>query len=87
MSKFQPYNQGKYICDAYVIIDEEKATADVRLVDIGINFDITNLNRMGDILLFTLRLEMLKRGYRLGKFKRDYMTEGGYYVDVYERKA
>lgn len=87
MSKFQPYNQGKYICDAYVIIDEEKATADVRLVDIGINFDITNLNRFGDILLFTLRLEMLKRGYRLGKFKRDYMTEGGYYVDVYERKA
>lgn len=86
MSKFQPYNQGKYICDAYVIIDEEKATADVRLVDIGINFDITNLNRVGGIL-FTLRLEMLKRGYRLGKFKRDYMTEGGYYVDVYERKA
>lgn len=86
MSKFQPYNQGKYICDAYVIIDEEKATADVRLVDIGINLDITNLNRVGGIL-FTLRLEMLKRGYRLGKFKRDYMTEGGYYVDVYERKA
>ena len=86
MSKFQPYNQGKYICDAYVIIDEEKATADVRLVDIGINFDIENLNRVGGIL-FTLRLEMLKRGYRLGKFKRDYMNEGGYYVDVYERKA
>lgn len=86
MAKFQPYNQGKYICDAYVIIDEEKATADVRHVDNGINFNITNLNRMGGIL-FTLRLEMLKRGYRLGKFKRDYNTEGGYYVDVYERKA
>lgn len=86
MAKLQPYNQGKYICDAYVIIDEEKATADVRHVDNGINFDIENLNRVGGIL-FTLRLEMLKRGYRLGKFKRDYNTEGGYYVDVYERKA
>ena len=86
MVKPQPYNQGKYICNAYVIIDEEKATADVRHVDNGINFNITNLNRVGGIL-FTLRLEMLKRGYRLGKFKRDYTTEGGYYVDVYERKA
>lgn len=24
MVKLQPYNQGEYICDAYVIIDEEK---------------------------------------------------------------
>lgn len=30
---------------------------------------------------------MLKRGYRLGKFKPDYTTDGGYNVDVYERKA
>lgn len=86
MVKLQPYNQGEYICDAYVIIDEEKATAHVRNVDHGINFDIENLNRVGGIL-FTLRLEMLKRGYRLGKFKPDYTTEGGYDVDVYERKA
>ena len=86
MAKLQPYNQGKYICDAYAIIDEENATAYIRNVDHGINFDIKNLNRVGGIL-FTLRLEMLKRGYRLGKFTRDYTTEGGYYVDVYERKA
>ena len=86
MVKLQPYNQGEYICDAYVIIDEGNATAHVRNVDHGINFDIENLNRVGGIL-FTLRLEMLKRGYRLGKFKPDYTTEGGYDVDVYERKA
>lgn len=86
MAKLQPYNQGKYICDAYVIIDEENATAHVRNIDKGINFDISNLNRVGGIL-FTLRLELLKRGYRLGKFKRDYTTEGVYDVDVYERKA
>lgn len=30
---------------------------------------------------------MLKRGYRLGRFKADYTTDGGYDVDVYERKA
>ena len=24
MVKLQPYNQGEYICDAYVIIDEKK---------------------------------------------------------------
>lgn len=86
MVKLQPYNQGEYICDAYVVIDEENATAHVRNIDNGINFDIENLNRVGGIL-FTLRLEMLKRGYRLGKFKPDYTTEGGYDVDVYERKA
>ena len=78
--------KGEYICDAYVVIDEENATAYVRNIDNGINFDIENLNRVGGIL-FTLRLEMLKRGYRLGKFKPDYTTDGGYNVEVYERKA
>lgn len=87
MIKLQPYNQGEYICDAYVIIDEETATAHVRNVDHGIKFDIENLNRTGGIL-FTLRIEMLKRGYKLGRFRRHgYTTEGGYNVDVYERKA
>lgn len=87
MIKLQPYNQGKYICDAYVIIDKETATAHVRNVDHGINFDIDNLNRTGGIL-FTLRIEMLKRGYKLGRFRHHgYTTEGGYNVDVYERKA
>lgn len=96
MIKLQPYNQGEYICDAYVIIDEENATAHVRNVDHGINFDIENLNRTGGIL-FTLRIEMLKRGYKLGRFRHDYTlgrfrhhgytTKGGYNVDVYERKA
>ena len=86
MVEFQPYNQGEYICDAYVIIDEETATARVLNVDHGINFDIENLNRIGGIL-FTLRIEMLKRGYRLGKFKPDSITDGGYDVDVYERKV
>ena len=33
MVKLQPYNQGEYICDAYVIIDEENATAHVRNID------------------------------------------------------
>lgn len=50
MVKLQPYNQGEYICDAYVIIDEENATAHVRNIDNGINFDIENLNRVGGIL-------------------------------------
>lgn len=86
MAKLQPYNQGEYICDAYAIIDEENATAYIRNVDHGINFDIKNLNRTGGIL-FTFRLEMLKRGYKLGKFKPDYTTDGGYNVEVYERKA
>lgn len=86
MIERQPYNQGEYICDAYVVIDEENAIAYVRNGDNGINFDIKNLNREGDILS-TFRLEMLKRGYRLGKFKPDYTTDGGYDVEVYERKA
>lgn len=87
MIKLQPYNQGEYICDAYVIIDEENATAHVRNIDRGINFDIDNLNRTGGIL-FTLRIEMLKRGYKLGRFRHHgCTTEGGYNVDVYERKA
>ena len=86
MIKPKPYNQGEYICDAYVIIDEENATAHVRNVAHGINFDIENLNRVGGIL-FTLRIEMLKRGYKLGSFKSDHTTKGGYDVDVYERKA
>ena len=86
MSKLQPYNQGEYICDAYVIIDKENATAHVHNIDHGINFDIPNLNQVGG-MLFTLRIEMLKRGYKLGKFKPDYTTDGGYNVDVYERKA
>lgn len=86
MVKLQPYNQGEYICDAYVVIIEENATAYVRNIDNGINFDIENLNRERDIF-FTLRLEMLKRGYRLGKFKPDYTTDGGYNVEVYELKA
>lgn len=86
MLELQPYNQGEHICDAYVIIDEETATAHVRNVDHGINFDIENLNRTGGIL-FTLRIEMLKRGYKLGRFRPDYTTDDGYEVDVYERKA
>lgn len=86
MIKLQPYNQGEHICDAYIIIDEEAATAHVLNIDHRINFAIENLNRTGGIL-FTLRIEMLKRGYKLGKFTPDYTTEGGYYVDVYERKA
>lgn len=86
MIELQPYNQGEYICDAYVIIDKETATAHVRNVDHGINFDIENLNRTGGIL-FTLRIEMLKRGYKLGHFKEDPTTRDCYDVDVYERKA
>ena len=86
MVKLRPYNQGEYICDAYVIIDEQTATAHVRNIDHRINFDIENLNRVGGIL-FTLRLEMLKRGYKLGRFRPDYTTDGGYNVEVYERKA
>lgn len=35
MVRLQPYNQGEYICDAYVIIDEENATAHVRKIDHG----------------------------------------------------
>lgn len=86
MVKLRPYNQGEYICDAYVIIDEENATAHVRNVNHGINFDLPNLNRVGGIL-FTLRIEMLKRGYKLGSFKADHTTKGGYDVDIYERKV
>lgn len=86
MIKSQPYNQGEYICDAYVVVVEENAIAYVRNIDNGINFDIEDLDRDGDILL-SLQLEMLKRGYRLGKFRPDYTTDGGYYVEVFERKA